>query len=253
MWADADNQDGKRPSSITFILKANGLQVDQRVVTANDNWAYSFDNLPVYNNGQKIDYTFDEGSVAGYINTSKTTDFDLTNTHTPEVTAVAGTKTWLDDDDTYGMRPESITVHLLANGKTVATKKVTADDNWQYSFTNLPVFAHGKQIVYTISENEVDGYTSSVDGYDLTNTILPFPPLPNTFGNVPPDGPHTPNQPKTPHTPGKPGNGGHLPDTFGGLPQTGDANDQWVLTLLGAGMLVTLLTVALRKREEFKA
>ncbi|WP_263849263.1 Cna B-type domain-containing protein [Lacticaseibacillus sharpeae] len=259
-WNDNNDQDGKRPESITVRLLANGVEAASKTVTAADNWQYNFTDLPKYDDGKAIVYTVAEDAVAGY---TTTTDGDnLTNTHTPEVTAVAGTKTWLDDDDTYGMRPESITVHLLANGKTVATKEVTADDNWQYSFTNLPVFANGKQIVYTISEDEVDGYTSSVDGYDLTNTILPFPPLPNTFGNVPPTGPHTPNQPnkpnkpnqpKTPHTPGQPGNGGHLPDTFGGLPQTGDANNQWVLTLLGAGMLVTLLAVALRKREEFKA
>ena len=38
------------------------------------------------------------------------------NQHTPETINVSGTKTWVDDDDHDGQRPDSITVKLLADG-----------------------------------------------------------------------------------------------------------------------------------------
>lgn len=34
----------------------------------------------------------------------------------------------------------------------------------------------GKEIVYTITEDEVDSYTTTVDGYNVTNKIIPEEP-----------------------------------------------------------------------------
>ena len=49
---------------------------------------------------------------------------------------------------------------------------VTADNNWKWSFTGLPKYANGTEIVYTITEDSVDGYTSAVNGYDVTQYLL---------------------------------------------------------------------------------
>lgn len=53
IWDDAENQDGKRPESITVNLFANGEKIDSKVVKedAEGNWKYSFKNLPKYANG----------------------------------------------------------------------------------------------------------------------------------------------------------------------------------------------------------
>ena len=58
-WNDADNQDGKRPESITVRLLANGEEKDSQTVTAdeNGNWTYSFEKLPKYEAGKEIVYT----------------------------------------------------------------------------------------------------------------------------------------------------------------------------------------------------
>ena len=45
-------------------------------------------------------------------------------------------------------------------------------DNWSYSFTNLPVFDGETELVYTVTENAVSGYTTSYDGYNIINTLL---------------------------------------------------------------------------------
>ncbi|OZV77337.1 Cna B-type domain-containing protein, partial [Streptococcus agalactiae] len=91
----------------------------------------------------------------------------------PETTEVSGTKTWNDSDDQDGKRPETIKVHLLANGTEVASQEVTADSNWSYSFTELPKYANGSEIVYTVTEDAVADYTTTYDGYNITNSYTP--------------------------------------------------------------------------------
>lgn len=89
------------------------------------------------------------------------------------VTTVSGTKTWKDNDDQDGKRPDSIKVNLLANGKVVQSKTVKSSDNWKYSFTNLPEFENGKKISYTVTEDQVKDYSTTVNGYNLTNSYTP--------------------------------------------------------------------------------
>ena len=175
-WDDNNNQDNIRPKSITINLLADGVKVDSKVVTAEDGWTWTFENLDKNSQGKEIKYTITEDTVAGYnteVTGSASTGFVITNTHTPEKTVVSGSKTWDDADNQDNKRPESITINLLANGKKVASKVVTAKDGWKWSFTNLPKYENGRRIVYTITEEAVEGYTAKVDGYDVTNSYDP--------------------------------------------------------------------------------
>lgn len=90
-----------------------------------------------------------------------------------EITSVTGTKTWDDADIQDGKRPNKITVNLLADGRQVDTKEVTAADGWTYAFDNLDKYDNGQEINYTITENSVKDYTTTINGYDLTNTYQP--------------------------------------------------------------------------------
>ncbi|MBF0779381.1 Cna B-type domain-containing protein, partial [Streptococcus cuniculi] len=146
-------------------------QVATKEVSAKDEWKYSFTNLPQFENGQAITYRVDEELPAGY--TKAVEGYNLTNTYSPEVTEVSGTKTWDDANNQDGKRPDSITVYLLANGQKVASKTVTAADNWSYSFTNLAKYKDGKLVAYAISEETVPSYTTTLDGYNLTNSYSP--------------------------------------------------------------------------------
>ncbi|BDD38295.1 Cna B-type domain-containing protein [Streptococcus ruminantium] len=170
-WNDNNDQDGKRPKSITVNLLANGEVVQSQKVSADTNWTYTFTNLPKYANGKEIIYTVSEEKVDGY--EMKVEGTTITNTHTPETTEVAGTKTWNDNNDQDGKRPKSITVNLLADGKVIKSQQVTAENDWKYTFTDLPKYANGKEIVYTVSEEKVDGYEMKVDGYNITNSYTP--------------------------------------------------------------------------------
>ncbi|WP_343086091.1 Cna B-type domain-containing protein [Streptococcus parasanguinis] len=243
-WNDNDNQDGKRPSKITVNLLANGLKVASKEVKpdATGNWAYRFDNLDVVDDaGNVIAYTVSEEPVAGYETTVEGTN--ITNNRIPDMTEVAVKKVWDDKENKDGLRPEKITVRLLADGQEVAVKEITATDNWQASFTDLPVYKDGKKIVYTITEDPVAGYTSKIDGFTVTNRHIPPTTPPSTPPTTPPTTP--PSTPEKPETPTTPREGKKKI-----LPSTGEVI-VYGLTILGALLAVFALALLLRgKRKE---
>ena len=83
---------------------------------------------------------------------------------------ISGKKTWDDHGNQDGKRPQSITVYLKIGDNVVDSASVTAKEDWSWSFQNLPKYANGKEIKYSIAEKEVKDYLSSVDGYNITNT-----------------------------------------------------------------------------------
>ena len=153
-----------------------------------------------------------------------------------------GRRTWRDNNNQDGIRPSSITVNLLANGQQVARKKVSASDNWQYSFDNLAAYANGQKITYTVTEDAVAGYTSTLDGYNITNTHNPTTPKK----------PQVPNNPTTPKEPQVPNNGnkvtpkdftqGKMYDKTSRLPQTGDGSSMGMMLI---GLVTLLLSLGL--------
>ena len=170
-WNDYENKFNTRPESITVDLMQNGKEIDKQIVKAvnQGDWTYRFDNLPKYDaEGKAYTYTIQEADVSGYI--SEVNGYDLVNT---ETTTVSGRKTWNDNDNQFNTRPENITVKLMRNGEKYAEKNVKSDNhgNWTYRFDNLPKYdAKGKAYTYTIQEENVPGYISEVNGYDLVNT-----------------------------------------------------------------------------------
>ncbi len=170
-WDDADNQDGKRPESITVRFFADGTEVTSKTVTASDNWSWSFTGLDKYNSGTEIVYTISEDTVADY--TTVVDGYNITNTHTPEKISISGSKTWDDADNQDGKRPSNIKVILFADGTEVTSQTVTADNGWKWSFTDLDKYKKGKEIKYTVSEDAVTDYTTEVKGYNITNTHTP--------------------------------------------------------------------------------
>ena len=173
-WSDAENQDGLRPEQVTIKLLANGTETGQTTTaTAANGWTYEFTGLDAKDaQGQAITYSVAEEAVAGY--TSTLNGYNLTNSHTPETVSIQGTKTWEDGDNQDGLRPEQITVKLLADGvETGQTTTATAANNWTYEFSNLPKNKAGKAITYSVAEEAVAGYTASVNGYNITNSHTP--------------------------------------------------------------------------------
>ena len=176
IWNDSENQDGKRPSSVTVNLLANDVKIKDVTLSTSNGWGYEFEKLLKNKDGKTIVYTVTENAVSNYttsITGNENNGFIITNTHIPEKIDVSGTKTWQDADNQDGKRPKSITVNLLADGIEVKETTVSADSQWKYSFTNLPKHKDGKEIKYTITEDAVAEYTTTINNYDITNKYTP--------------------------------------------------------------------------------
>ena len=174
-WEDGDNQDGKRPASITVNLLADGQKVNTQTVGEAEGWSYNFTGLPVYKDGQRITYTVTEEAVPGY--STSLNGYNITNSYTPEKTEITASKTWNDSDNQDGKRPTKISIKLMktvGGVKTeVASKEVTATDQWQTKFENLPVYENGQKIDYSIEEDDVAGYTKEIKDFTVTNSYTP--------------------------------------------------------------------------------
>ena len=84
------------------------------------------------------------------------------------------------------------------------SQKLSRDNQWQYTFANLDQYKDGQEIKYTIEEEAIAGYTTSISG-DAANgfviTNIKDQPKPSPKPNV------VPKNPKAPKT----GDLGNLP------------------------------------------
>ncbi|NLB91325.1 MAG: Cna B-type domain-containing protein, partial [Clostridiales bacterium] len=169
-WEHGDNPTANYPTEITVVLLADGENFKSTTVTAKDNWEYSFTGLPKFKDQKEIQYTIDEIHVPNY--NKDIQGNNLLNTYVPEEIEISGKKHWEHGDNPTANYPTEITVVLLADGKDFKSKTVTAENNWEYSFTGLPKFKDQKEIKYTIDEEDIPNYSKSKDGTNLINTYL---------------------------------------------------------------------------------
>ena len=192
------DEEGEPLSGVRFDLKGVsrfGNQINM-TATSDDDGYVVFEEVELSGtNGYQLTETVPENYVAEkdswtvVVNSDGSSTIDgqdsseayFTIVNKYNVTEISGTKTWSDENDLDGIRPSSITVNLLADGTKVDEKSVEADDegNWNYSFTGLPKYKNGKEIVYTVTEEPVSQYEASYDDYDIINTHTP------TFIDIP--------------------------------------------------------------------
>ncbi|MFC2798412.1 MAG: Cna B-type domain-containing protein [Streptococcus halitosis] len=206
VWKDNNNQDGKRTDKVKVqIFKGEGEKaelVQEIEVSEKSGWKFESKALPKYENGQEIKYTVKEVAVKEYtstVTTDKDGKYTITNEYTPEKTSIKGKKIWKDEENKDGIRPASITVKLLADGQDTGKTAVASEaTGWTYEFTGLERYkdTKGTEIKYSVEEVPVEGYSSKVEGFNITNTHTPEKPTPGK-----------------PNEPGKPGPKPQLPNT----------------------------------------
>ena len=139
VWEDSDNKAGKRPTSLTLILKrevgSSYVEASRTTINAEDNqgsnsneWLYTFTNVAKYDeNNNEINYIIEEVTPEFYTsivenveNTEEGQDtiaFRVTNTFEvpDEKVSYEVTKIWNDNNNRAGKRPEEVT--LVLTGK----------------------------------------------------------------------------------------------------------------------------------------
>ncbi|MBQ6512238.1 Cna B-type domain-containing protein, partial [Methanobrevibacter sp.] len=94
------------------------------------------------------------------------------------------TKVWDDNNNRSGLRPNNVTVELWDDNGVIETVTLSEDNNWNYTFENLPVLDdEGEVINYTVKELPVANYTTVITNitdyenytycnFTITNTYL---------------------------------------------------------------------------------
>ncbi len=170
-WDDAENQDGARIEAVEAELYANGEATGNKVtLNAENNWTAKFASVDVKKDGTRIKYevkgTEADGydvSVAGDILDEK--GLVLTYKHIPAVVNVSARVSWNDANNQDGIRPTDTLVQLYADGTALGDKAVIeSNKEWTKTWSNLPKYKAGKEIVYNVSAYAVSGYTVKVTG-----------------------------------------------------------------------------------------
>lgn len=205
-WLDNGNAYGTRPDTLTLTLYRRiegGAEVVVREVTPpaeswtkdeeTDTWTYTFADLPIADkDGNWYIYRVAETVPEGYIRSDNPQgDLTLTNTLYAQID-IPVTKTWVDNSDGWGKRPESVTIALYRQSDLTARELVhtltlkadggfleqvrnaltgRTDDDWTYTFTDLPRYdKYGALYTYTIEETLPSGYEDRYDvAYDQGN------------------------------------------------------------------------------------
>ena len=199
-WSDDNNANGKRPISIKYILKGGNTPIEQVVtgnVTTNEDWSYTFENVPKYNDrNELINYTLEEEPVVqdGFkfykksISGDMNNGFDVTNTFKipTETISVKADKHWADNSNQAKKRPTSIILRLKNGAEIVEDKTLTGTgDDWTYTFTNVPKYNQfGNEVNYSLEELETNTGDLKFYNKDVAGTYKSGFTVTNTF-NVP--------------------------------------------------------------------
>ena len=172
-----------RPSEVVIELLKDGKLYDTVTLNEKNNWRHTWRGLPEYNaDGSKIEWRVTERVPKNYTVriTRDGVTFLVTNTYRPEnpdgdtVTRTV-LKRW-NDAGYEQKRPDSVSVTLLKDGAAYDAKTLTRTDGWQRTWSDLPRYnPDGSEIVWTVTESPVPGYTASVQQSGgtciLTNTL----------------------------------------------------------------------------------
>ena len=176
-----------KPDKVKVSVLKNGHEDENLTVelSQENGWKASFSNLPKEDaDGNEIVYTVSEETIAGFKPAISGTDengFTISNYNGSRV-VIPVTKIWKGN----GTHPDHVNVQLFADGKKVATYTLNEANAWQHSF-DMPKLTNGKEIRYTVTEENVSGYTATTQNDPATGYVNVFV---NTKNDVPPTSPN---------------------------------------------------------------
>lgn len=158
---------------VSVHILANEKDTGQTVVLkAADGWKTSVENLPVNDkNGNPIAYSIQEEAGKNYTSSVRgdmENGFVVTNINT-EKREIAVSKVWI------GPKQDFVQVTLVKDGTlTDQTLTLQEANEWKSSFKNLIKYdpRDGHEIIYSIQEQELSDYSSSVQGDMIKGFVL---------------------------------------------------------------------------------
>lgn len=185
LWEDGEDQEGLRPKTITAELYQNDTKLCQVTLPYEGKWTYTKTELPVADpDGNIYHYTWKEADLSetagdpkkGYLaiirQEEDSPDTTIINYHEVDTIDLSVEKIWDDSDNAQKIRPEKISVQLLANESPVqmrltengyvrvkkeekdTTDRVvlSAENQWKTTVRELPVTDEAGDIDYRWQE-----------------------------------------------------------------------------------------------------
>ena len=93
-----------------------------------------------------------------------------------KVVNVKVTKEWNDNNNSDKVRPNSVIINLMNGTTKVDSQELNEENKWTYTWT-VPALDGENEIKYTVSEEDVEEYTSETTGslekgFVITNTLV---------------------------------------------------------------------------------
>lgn len=203
VWSDSNY--GNRPEKVTFHLLRNAKELTDKQYTvevdSSSSWTHTWTDLPRYDeNGERYNYTVDEETTQklkdGSYRVSITkrpyqdgAEYTVLNVREQDAISAKVTKTWNDNSDNDGKRPHKLTFHVWGTSKQpkdptdlkqsyedkieqmIVQDVNVSGDQQSWVFEGLPKLnIYGNPYAYTVTEENVDGYTTSGCAADETGT-----------------------------------------------------------------------------------
>ncbi|MBQ8556023.1 MAG: Cna B-type domain-containing protein [Clostridia bacterium] len=170
-WADNEDQDGLRPSSVEVELYRDDTMMEKQTLTAANGWTHTWEDLDIRDGDSSAQYQYTVKEVAtpnGYtseITGDMNSGYTITNTHTPQTADFSVVKTWEDANNIDGYRPTELTYTIEGTtlaGVAAVKQTKTVNEPFSWTFEDLPRFYKGEPVTYTLTESAVDGYSTAI-------------------------------------------------------------------------------------------
>jgi len=182
LWIDENNLDGVRPEEVEVVLLKNGKATEQSLILSEkNNWKGEIENLPKYEEGEKIQYNFVlKESISEYTTTYEQNEniTKITNVHKIPKVNLTVEKVWNDKNNADGIRPQTVEIGFYVDGIQQQVLELNELNDWTITMSNLRQFINNKPVTYEFVElTNLDGYTTETIVKDnktiITNTHIP--------------------------------------------------------------------------------
>ena len=176
-WDDNNDQDGKRPTSIIAEVLNGTTVVETITLKESENWQSTV-SLPKTNDaGVTINYTIRlKNPISGY--TTTINGYTIKNAHTSEVVSFNIKVNWENEEEEE--IPDSFNVKLLANGVEIQSFTILKSNGWNYPLSNLPKYENGREIIYSITTDMIENFSSTLSGNQNDDFVITNESTPET-------------------------------------------------------------------------